>query len=114
MEKLLKTHQFHRLDDTGIAHHQELNAGVLALLGQLHQHPKTGGIDEINATEVDHHRQGATTALLADEGQKMLVGIGIQLTCEAKQQAPGLLLVAAPQGYGQSLQINDRSCSQMT
>ena len=113
MEELLKPHQFHGLHDPGVAHHQELNAGVLTLLGQLNEHAQAGGIDEINATEINHHGQGAGAALLTDKCQELLVGIGIQLAREAEQQATGLLLVAAPQGYGQSLQINDRSRPQM-
>ena len=113
MEKGLKTHQLHSLDNPGIAHHQELDAGVLALLRQLHQNPKAGGIDEINAAEVNHYRQGARAPLLADEGEEILVGIGIQLARKAEQQATSLLLRAAPQGDGQTLQINDRSCLPM-
>ena len=112
MEKLLKTDQFHGLDDPGITHHQELDAGVLALLRQLHQDPKAGGIDEINTAEVDHDRQRTRASLLADECKEILVGIGIQLARKTEQQATSLLLRAAPQGHGQSLQINDRSCPQ--
>ena len=41
MEELLKPHQFHRLDDPGIAHHQKLHGLVVAVFRHLHQHTKT-------------------------------------------------------------------------
>jgi hypothetical protein len=48
MEELLKPHQFHRLHDPGIAHHQELHGLVVAVLGHLDQGTKAGGVDEVD------------------------------------------------------------------
>ena len=45
----------------------------------------------------------------SDLGAELLVGIGIQLPGEAEQQALRPTHAASSQGYGQSLQVVDRS-----
>jgi hypothetical protein len=47
--------------------------------------------------------------MFGDEGEKLLLGVGIQLAGEAEQQTAVLLLIATAQRHGQSLQISDGS-----
>ena len=56
MQEFFQAHQLHGLDDPGIADHQELSAGLVALLRQLHQSTEPGGINEIDAAEINHQR----------------------------------------------------------
>jgi hypothetical protein len=79
------------------------------LLGQLHQRPQAGGIDEVDPAEVDHEGQGAFPDVGRDEVAELLVGVGVELTCEAEQEAVLPPIQAAAQGDGESLQIGDRS-----
>ena len=109
MEELLESHQFHRLHHPGIAHHQDLGALLSALLGELHQGAQTGGVDEIDPAQIQHQRLGATGEVLVDEGEKLLLGVGVELASETEQQTSVLLLKATAQGHGQSLQIRDGS-----
>ena len=108
MEKLLQSHQFHRLLDPGVAHHQEPLLLVLAVLGHLDQRAKTRRIDEIDMGEVD--QQGfAVLAMGAQKFNKLFVGIGVQLAGETEQLALGLLFKATTQGDRQSLQVVNSS-----
>jgi|694.fasta_scaffold00659_4 hypothetical protein len=109
MEVLLKAHQLHGLGDAGVAHQHELRASADALLGELHKNAEAGGVDEINATQIDHKRQGVGLAPLADEGAELLIGVGVKLADESEQQAVRLPLAASSQGDGQSLQVGDCS-----
>ena len=52
MKEFFQPYQFHGLHHPGIADHQEAGAGLVALLGQLHQCTQPGGIDEVDAAEV--------------------------------------------------------------
>ena len=108
MEKLLQSHQFHRLLDPGVAHHHEGLLLVLAMLGQLDQRTKARRIDEIDMGEVD--QQGfAVLAMGAQKVDKLFVGIGVQLAGETEQLALGLLFKATTQGDRQSLQVVNSS-----
>jgi len=109
MEKLLESHQFHRLNDPGVADDQELQPLTIAELGELHQNAQAGGIDEIDPAQIDHERLGSAGEVITDKGEKLLVGIGVKLAGKAEQHAAVLLLKAAAQGDGQSLQISDGS-----
>ena len=108
MEKLLQTHQFHRLLDPGVAYHQESLLLVLAVLGHLDQRTKTRRINEIDMGEID--QQGfAVLAMGAQKFNKLFVGIGVQLAGETEQLALGLLFKATTQGDRQSLQVVNSS-----
>lgn len=108
MEELLKSNQFHRLLDPGIAHHQEPLLLVLAVLGQLDQGTKARRIDAIDMGEINE--QGfAVLAMGAQKLNKLFVGIGIQLAGETEQLALGPLFKATTQGDRQSLQIVNSS-----
>ena len=52
VQELFEPHQLHRLHDPGIAHHQEVLVVGVALLGQLHQGPEAGGVDEIDMAQI--------------------------------------------------------------
>lgn len=112
MEKLLQSHQFHRLLDPGIAHHQKVLVLDLAVLGQLDQRAKTRGIDEVDMGQVDQQRF-AVLAMGAKKFNKFFVGIGVQLAGETEQLALGLLLKATTQGNRQSLQVVNSSSLQI-
>ena len=71
----------------------------------------TFGINEINFTQVDHQGQFDPRSLLVDELGELLVGVGVELTCEAEHQALALTLTTAPQGNSQSVQVGDWSGS---
>jgi hypothetical protein len=73
MEELLKPHQFHRLHDAGIAHHQELHGLVVAELRHLHQRTEPGGVDEVNLAQIDHQRLRRAGEVLGDEGEKLFL-----------------------------------------
>ena len=109
MEELLKPHQFHRLHHPCIAHHQELHGLVIAVLGHLHQGTEAGGVDEIDLAQIDHQRLGSAGEVIGDEGEKLLLGVGVELAGEAEQQTAVLLLKTTAQRHGQSLQISDGS-----
>ena len=109
MQEFLQTHQFHGLDHPGIADHQKPGSGVLALLGELHQGTESGGVDEIDAAQVDHDGELGIPSPLGDEIVEMLVGVGVELAGEPEDQAVRLPLAAAAQGDGQSLQVGDGS-----
>jgi hypothetical protein len=109
VQVLLKPHQLHRLGDAGVAHQHELRASAGALLGKLHEHAETGGVDEIDAAQVDDERQAVALGPLADEGAELLVGVGVQLADEGEQQTARLPFTASTQGDGQSLQVVDCS-----
>jgi hypothetical protein len=109
MEKLLQPHQFDRLNNPGIADDAEVNAAVFALLHQKHKGSQTGGVDEINATQIQHKRLGEAAPVVLDEIQKLLLGIGIQLTGELEHQITVMALKAPPQRHGQSLKVRDSS-----
>jgi hypothetical protein len=109
MQEFFQAHQLHGLHDPGIADHQELGAGLVALLGQLHQGTETGGIDEVDAAEVNHQGELAWALLAGDERIEVLVGIGIQLSREAEQEARCLPFTAPSKRDGQSLQVRDGS-----
>ena len=109
MQEFFQPHQLHGLNHTGIADHQKLAAGLLALLGQLHQGAESGGIDEVDTAQIDHQRQLAIALMAGDELVELLVGVSIQLAREAEQQALGLALTAPPKRDGQSLKVRDGS-----
>jgi hypothetical protein len=109
MQEFLQTDELDGLDDAGVADDQELGAGLVALLGQLDEGTETGGIDEVDAAQVDDQRGVAIGAVAADEVGELLVGVGIELACEPEQQALLPAFAASAQGDGQSLQIGDRS-----
>jgi hypothetical protein len=46
-----------------------------------------------------------------DKLRELLVGVRVELTREAKHQALALVLTAAPEGDGQSVQVGDWSGS---
>jgi hypothetical protein len=62
----------------------------------LHQGAQAGGIEEVDATQVDHQGQSAAGAAIAHVGAELLIGIGIQLADEPEQQATVLPLAAPP------------------
>jgi hypothetical protein len=96
------------LYDPGIADHQKLGASFVALLGELHQGSESGGIDEVDAAEINHQGKLVVIALMTgDEGVELLVRIGIQLSGEAVKQASSLPLAAPSKRDGQSLQVSD-------
>ena len=107
MEKLLQLHQFDRLHNPGIANDAEVDAAVFALLDQEDKGPQTGGVDEINSTEIQHKRLGQVTPVVLDEIEKLLLGIGIQLPGELEHQTTVKALKAPPQRHGQSLKVRD-------
>ena len=109
MEEVLQAHQFHGLNHAGIAYHHELHGSVVALLGKLHEGSETGGIEEVDPAQIQHQRQAAAVDVSGHEIRKLFVRIGVQLAGEMEQNSIGLPFVATPQGYGQSLQIVDRS-----
>lgn len=73
MEERLQPHQFDRLHDPGIADDPEVDAGIAALLGDQHQSAQTGGIDEIDPTEIEHQGQGQGAAVVVDEILKLFL-----------------------------------------
>ena len=91
MEKLLKPYQFHRLDDPGIADHQELDLLAVAVFGELHQGTETRGIDEIDLAEINHQRLRGAGEVVVDKSKKLLLGVSIQLPGEAEQETSVLL-----------------------
>lgn len=105
MQELLETDQLHGLHHPGVAHHEELLLVLLELFGQLDQRPQARGIEKIDAAQIDHHRSRRGGQARADELKELLVGVGVELTGEGEQLAPGLLAEATPQGYGQSLKV---------
>ena len=107
MEKLLQPHQFDRLHDPGIADEPEIDASILVLLGEEHQSPQTGRINEINPTQIEDHRHGRSSPVVGDEVLKLLFGIGIQLPGELEHQTTVKALKAPPQRHGQSLKVRD-------
>lgn len=109
MEELLKPHQFHRLHHPGIAHHEKLHGLVIALLRDLHQGTQPRGVDEIDPAQIQHQRLRRAGEVIGDEGEKLLIGVGVELAGEAEQQTAVLLLKATAQRHGQSLQISDGS-----
>jgi len=109
MQEVLQSDQLHRLHDAGIADDQKAVAALLKLLGELHQGTETGGIEEIDAAEVENHGLGSLAEMAADELDELLVGVGVELAREAEQQALGLLLNAPAKRNGQSLQFGDGS-----
>jgi len=109
MKEILEAHQFHGLHHACIADHHEFQGGIVALLGQLHQGSETGGIDEIDAAQIEQQGEPAAVNVGGHELRKLFVRIGIELAREMEQHTVGLPFVATPQGYRQSLQIVDRS-----
>ena len=105
MQEILQTHQLHRLHHPGIAHHQEVLAVLLELLGQLDQGTEAGGIEEVDAAQIENHRLGSRAELSSDKIDELLVGIGVELAGEAEQQALRLQFAAPTEGDGQSLQV---------
>jgi len=91
MEELLKPYQFHRLDDPGIADHQELDLLIVAVFGELHQGTETRGIDEIDLAQVQHQRLRRAGEVVVDKGEKLLLGVSIQLPGETEQKTSVLL-----------------------
>jgi hypothetical protein len=79
------------------------------LLGELHQGPEAGGIDEVDATQIDDHRQIGAFALVGDEIPELLVGVSVELAGEAEQQTTFLPFATPAQGDSQSLQVRDCS-----
>jgi hypothetical protein len=98
VQKLLKADQFDGLDNAGVADHKKLGLGVVAVLGELHQGPETGGIDEVDATQIDDHRQIEAFAVVSDEIPELLVGVGVELAGEAEQQTTFLRFATSAQG----------------
>jgi hypothetical protein len=109
VQERVQTHQLHGLDDTGVADHEELAGTVVEQLGQLHEGAESGGVNEIDAAEVDDDRKALTLVPIADELGELLVGIGVQLSRETEQQALIPPFAAPSQGDGQSLQVGDGS-----
>lgn len=109
MQEFLKTNQFHGLHNAGVADDQEMVTALLELLGELDQDTKPGGIKEVDAAQVDHHRLGGLAEVPRDELDELLVRVGVKLAREAEQQALRLLLIAPAEGNGQSLQVGDGS-----
>lgn len=109
MQELFKPNELHSLHDPGIADQRKGLVLSRALLGELNEHTKTRGIDEIDLTEIDQQWL-ARAAVGRDELAELLVGIGIQLAGEPEQLAVRLLLESPTQGHGESLQVGDGSC----
>ena len=107
MKKVLKAHQLDRLSHPGVPHQVERTLCIGALLGELHQGPKTGRVQEINLAEVDHRRKTVGLENVCDVGHELLFGIGIKLSGEVEHQTSIPLLEAASEGNGQSLQFAD-------
>ena len=85
-----------------------------AVMATAYQHEFAAAEDDvilkkIDPREIDHQRLRGAGEVILDEAEELFVRVGIQLAGEAKQQAAVLLLEAAAQGDGQSLQIGDSS-----
>ena len=63
----------------------------------------------IYLAQIEHQRLRGAGEVVVDEGEKLFLGIGVQLTGETEQQTAVLLFKATAQGDGQSLQISDGS-----
>ncbi|NBP40961.1 MAG: hypothetical protein EBV34_21540 [Betaproteobacteria bacterium] len=59
--------------------------------------------------DIDQQRLRRAGAVIGNEAEELLFGVSVQLAGETEQQTALLLLVAAPQGHGQSLEISDGS-----
>ena len=109
MKERLEPDQLHGLHDAAVADDDEASRRFVALLGHSHQGPQTGGIDEIDAAQIENQGQGRGGSVLFDEVTELTLGIGVELSREMQQQAAGLRLAAAAERDGESGQLGDGS-----
>ena len=109
MEERLEPDQLHGLHDTAVADDHEATGCLVALLGHGDQGPQAGGIDEIDAAQVQNQGEGGGGSMLVNELTELTLGIGVELSREVQQDAAGLRLAAAAERDGESGQLGDGS-----
>lgn len=111
IQERFETDELDGLNHPGIADQGEFLVIFFAVFSKLHQRAQAGGVDEIDAAQVDDQGKGDALALFGDVVAELFVRIGIQLTREATDNGLVSLLAAPPQGHGQTLQFSDWSSS---
>ena len=96
MQEFSQSHKFHRLGHAGVADQLKTTLGIGALFGEMNQGTKAGGIKEINFAEIEHSRKSTGLEHVRDVIHELLLGVGIELPSEMKQQTAPLLLEPPP------------------